>query len=234
MTDTRVTRRPTLTRADVEALRTYLMSSRRPVGAVLAYCNAILSTDVVGVEHAHVLALLTALDTERRRWALELCMAYGSSAEEYFAKARNLARVGAEALGPDVLAVTALGLALRDDIVMDVLVARPITVLEPDGDRVRIRPTVHESDALPDPTHLPAAPSGRTRAGDPTPAESLQRRVAGLLAVDTLSAWQLKTAMQVPYQDVARALLVLERQGVARRIVDSGHPDLWAVVEPGN
>lgn len=201
----------TLTRADVEALRDYLVTSRRPVGAMLAYCATLLRTDL-GAASVTVIgeAVLTCVAMERLRWAMELQTAVGPP------------RSGKS-------------WPLRDDIIIDVLNAQPISVTEFEpGASDRIRPTVHEPDGLPSPAHLEVVHPGRSRAGAPEPAEALRRRIVTLLAMDTLTAWQLKTAMQVPYQDVLRALLTLEGRGVARRIVDAGHPDLWALVAPGN
>lgn len=219
MTDTRVT--PTLTRADVEALRSYLVTSRRPVGAVLAYCATLLRTDLVGNSVLGE-AVLTCVEMERLRWKMELDGGFGHL--------RTAARVEPMSLRHwegDPLA--RLGPAQRrDDIVLDVLNDRAARMIE------AVRPTVHEPDGLPAPQHLEVVHPGRTRAGEPEPAEALRRRIVTLLACDTLTAWQLKTVMQVPYQDVLRALLVLEGRGVARRIVDAGHPDLWALVNAGN
>lgn len=216
------TNTPTLTRADVEALRDYLLSSRRPVAAILARCSLILGVEnIVYVDMADVTAVLACLTAERWRWAREFAEPILLDDESFDAFERELAnpRAPNEAL-VDLMRVRAA--------------PRPISVTElKPGESDCVRPTVHVAEALPSPRHLEVG-QGRNRAGEPEPAEALRRRIVALLTFDTLTAWQLKTAMQVPYQDVARALLTLEGRGVARRICDPGHPDLWSLVEPGN
>lgn len=73
---------PSLTRDEVFAFRDYLLTSRRPTAAILAYSTCLLDDDCdPGMVAGFALAVLGRIDAERKRWALELSLGVNRTIE---------------------------------------------------------------------------------------------------------------------------------------------------------